>query len=119
MKENNFLPSSKKNYVTCEVTNKNEINVKYIFQLLLLPEYRSSKRVSLYLSTDDEIDTYPILKDIFSKDKEAYIPCYERRTMEMVKLHSLEEYNNLPVTKWNIKQPNMTDVRKKGLIASE
>jgi hypothetical protein len=25
--------------------------------------------------------------------------------MEMIKLHSLDDYANLPVNKWNIKQP--------------
>lgn len=31
--------------------------------------------------------------------------------MEMIRLDSLDDYNNLPVNKWNIKQPADREVR--------
>lgn len=35
--------------------------------------------------------------------------------MEMVKLISLEDYESLPLTKWNIKQPSLTEYRENAL----
>lgn len=35
--------------------------------------------------------------------------------MEMVKLESLRDYDTLPLTKWNIKQPNLSDQRENAL----
>ena len=84
-------------------------------QLISLPEYKISNRISLYLSTPDEIDTLPILKDIFAKGKEAFVPRYQGQKMEMVKIHSMEDYHKLPLTKWNIKQPDSQEIRENAL----
>ncbi|KAJ8970376.1 hypothetical protein NQ314_001288 [Rhamnusium bicolor] len=35
--------------------------------------------------------------------------------MEMVKLYSMEDWRTLPVTKWNIKQPSLKDVRENAM----
>ena len=35
--------------------------------------------------------------------------------MEMVKLHNLEDYWSLPMTKWNIKQPSADEGRENPL----
>lgn len=59
----------------------------------------------MYLSTEDEVNTVPILKNIFDMGKDVFVPKYKGKTMMMVKLHSLEDYESLPLTKWNIKQP--------------
>jgi len=84
-------------------------------QLCALKQYQDSKRVSLYLSTKDEIDTAPILKHIFETGKVAFVPQYRGKNMEMVKLKSIEDYETLPLTKWNIKQPSITDCRENAL----
>jgi len=73
----------------------------------------------LYLSTKDEIDTLPILKHIFNTGKEAFVPQYHGKTMEMVKLKSMEDYETLPLTKWNIKQPKPTEYRDNALETGE
>jgi len=80
-----------------------------------LKQYQNSKRISLYLSTKDEIDTLPILKHIFDAGKEAFVPQYHGKTMEMVKLRSMEDYETLSLTKWNIKQPRSTEHRDNAL----
>lgn len=87
----------------------------HYLQLCLLTQYQNSKRISLYLSTKDEIDTLPILKHIFDMRKEAFIPQYRGKTMEMVKLRTMEDYETLPLTKWNIKQPSTTECRENAL----
>jgi hypothetical protein len=37
--------------------------------------------------------------------------------MEMLRLYSMEDYQNLPVTKWSIKQPE--PIKDKGLAREE
>lgn len=37
---------------------------------------------------------------------------YTKTTMEMVKLMSLDDLQTLPVTKWNIRQPSLKEVRE-------
>ncbi|XP_076038749.1 methenyltetrahydrofolate synthetase [Oratosquilla oratoria] len=76
-------------------------------KLFAHPIYVQSKRISVFLNMDDEIQTEPILKHAFEYGKSCYIPRYDSKTtfMDMVRLGSWEEYDALPVTKWNIKQP--------------
>ncbi|XP_063989858.1 5-formyltetrahydrofolate cyclo-ligase [Diachasmimorpha longicaudata] len=84
-------------------------------QLTRLPEYENSKRISVYLSTEDEIDTVRLLEDIFEKEKEVFVPRYLGGAMSMVKLRDMQDYESLPLTKWNIKQPAKEDVREDAL----
>lgn len=88
---------------------------KVLEKLTNLPQYQNSQRISLYLSTEDEIDTLPILKNIFETGKEAFVPRYEGKNMEMVKLSSMDDYEKLPLTKWNIKQPDISETRENAL----
>ncbi|XP_043488235.1 5-formyltetrahydrofolate cyclo-ligase [Polistes fuscatus] len=81
-------------------------------KLKALPQYQNSKRISIYLSTKDEIDTTLILKDIFKTGKDVFVPRYSGNTMEMVKLLSMDDYDKLPLTKWNIKQPDFSEARE-------
>lgn len=109
----NVMPEiTKKNFQMCNMIQK---SYQIILQLCALKQYRDSKRVSLYLSTEDEIDTVPILKHIFEAGKEAFVPRYKGKIMEMVKLKSMEDYKTLPLTKWNIKQPSTTEHRENAL----
>lgn len=76
-------------------------------QLINHDRYKSATSVSVYLSTQEEVDTITTLERIFSDNKVCYIPMYSKKidTLKMVRLYSLDDYNLLPVTKWNIKQP--------------
>lgn len=44
---------------------------------------------------------------------------YQKAGMEMVKLRDMEDWETLPLTKWNIKQPYLKDVRENALDAGD
>ena len=91
------------------------LNYLWFFQLLSLPEFQASKRISIYLSTPEEVQTDQILKHIVGSKKTCFIPHYCGPSMKMVPLKSLEDYESLPLTKWNIKQPRDDDIRPDAL----
>jgi 5-formyltetrahydrofolate cyclo-ligase len=68
--------------------------------------FKSSSRVSVYLSVGHEVDTLDILNNAFAEGKECFIPKYDpkSRNMDMVRLNSMAEYDGLPTTPWGIKQ---------------
>uniref|UniRef100_A0A2K5LTR7 5-formyltetrahydrofolate cyclo-ligase n=1 Tax=Cercocebus atys TaxID=9531 RepID=A0A2K5LTR7_CERAT len=80
-------------------------------------EYQKSKRISIFLSMQDEIETEEIIKDIFQRGKVCFIPRYQFQSnhMDMVRLESPEEISLLPKTSWNIPQPGEGDVREEAL----
>ncbi|XP_065415383.1 5-formyltetrahydrofolate cyclo-ligase isoform X2 [Chrysemys picta bellii] len=80
-------------------------------------KYQESQRIAVFLSMQDEIETEEIIKDIFQRGKECFIPQYKPRSshMDMVKLTSAEEISSLPLTSWNIHQPCDNDVREEAL----
>eukprot|EP00088_Acartia_fossae_P008174 TRINITY_DN13883_c0_g1_i1.p1 TRINITY_DN13883_c0_g1~~TRINITY_DN13883_c0_g1_i1.p1 ORF type:complete len:198 (-),score=30.26 TRINITY_DN13883_c0_g1_i1:139-732(-) len=87
-------------------------------KLLRLPEYIKAKRISIFLSMRDEVDTQQLLQHSLRMKKECFIPHYftSGPLMKMVKLRDLEDYNNLPRTAWNIKQPLDADDRPDALL---
>ncbi|KAG8231194.1 hypothetical protein J437_LFUL011252 [Ladona fulva] len=85
-------------------------------KVLQHPKYVKAESVSIYLSFDKEIQTDNIVYDIFEKGKKCYIPRYfQGKPMEMVRLHSYEDYQNLPRNRWNIKQPPKDEARENAL----
>lgn len=84
-------------------------------QLQQLDIYKSSKRVSIYLSTSNEIDTEPIIHHLLNNKRKCFVPRYEGDDMQMLSLHSMDDYNMLPLTKWNIKQPENDEGRENAL----
>jgi len=76
-------------------------------QFLSSEEYKSSRRISIYLSMKHEVRTAEILKDIFASGRSCFVPYYEPSGthMEMLRAHSMEDIAKMPKTKWNISQP--------------
>ncbi|XP_044746523.1 5-formyltetrahydrofolate cyclo-ligase [Coccinella septempunctata] len=95
-----------------EKDGQSEIVVR---KILGLPEFQKSQRVSIFLSTENEINTKPIIERIFLDEKQCFIPRYSKAGMEMVKLHSMEDWDNLPLTRWKIKQPKLIEQRENAL----
>ncbi|XP_061388039.1 5-formyltetrahydrofolate cyclo-ligase [Musca vetustissima] len=84
-------------------------------KVLKTEAFRNSQRVSIYLSTASEVDTGDLLSECFRLEKHVFVPTYEGSNMEMVRLKNLEDYNSLPLTKWNIKQPSAKEGRENAL----
>uniref|UniRef100_A0A452SIT3 5-formyltetrahydrofolate cyclo-ligase n=3 Tax=Ursus americanus TaxID=9643 RepID=A0A452SIT3_URSAM len=80
-------------------------------------QYQKSRRISIFLSMQDEVETKEIIQDIFQQGKTCFIPRYQIQSshMDMVKLASPEEISSLPRTSWNIHQPGEDEVREEAL----
>ncbi|KAI1980093.1 hypothetical protein LOZ53_004747 [Ophidiomyces ophidiicola] len=81
--------------------------------LLSLPEYQAAKRLSIYLAMPSgEVQTAEIVRDAFKRGKQVFVPYiyrlstaapHERASiMEMLALHSIEDYESLQPDKWGI-----------------
>uniref|UniRef100_T1JDZ7 5-formyltetrahydrofolate cyclo-ligase n=1 Tax=Strigamia maritima TaxID=126957 RepID=T1JDZ7_STRMM len=88
-----------------------------ITKLFQDPLFVSSQKISVYLNMKHEIGTMAVIKYIFENNKECFIPKYTvgSSVMEMVPLYSLDDFHNLPMTKWKIKQPSSEDKRPDAL----
>ncbi|XP_034479949.1 5-formyltetrahydrofolate cyclo-ligase [Drosophila innubila] len=74
--------------------------------------FRQAQRVSIYLSTSDELDTTAIICEMLRLEKIVFVPSYQGTKMKMVRLRDITDYDNLPMTKWNIKQPDFKESRE-------
>ncbi|XP_065498216.1 5-formyltetrahydrofolate cyclo-ligase isoform X2 [Caloenas nicobarica] len=85
------------------------------------PKYQESKRIAIYLSTPDEIQTEEIMKDIFKQGKECFIPRYDPlgTHMDMLKISSAEDISSFTLTSWNILQPGDDDSTREKALAGE
>ncbi|XP_016988156.1 5-formyltetrahydrofolate cyclo-ligase [Drosophila rhopaloa] len=81
-------------------------------KVLQSESFRQSTRVSIYLSTTSELDTTELLCEMFRLEKMVFVPTYEGTKMKMVRLRGMDEYESLPLTKWNIKQPDFKEARE-------
>lgn len=95
-----------------EKQRQSEIVTEKLFKL---PHFQTSRRVSVYLHMADEVQTMSIVQRLLNSDKECFIPQYIGPNMKMVKLESWKDYQDLPETKWKIKQPADDDIRPDAL----
>ena len=89
------------------LTNEEKIQQSHIItkKLLSMDVYKNSKSLSVYLNMPSEVYTNDILTDIFNNNKKCFVPHYIGDEMNMVLLKNQEDYDSLPLTSWNIKQP--------------
>lgn len=87
-------------------------------QLYASAAFRLAHRVCIYLSMATEVDTVPILRTLFRHNKHVYIPCYVGDSMEMVRLLDMADYERLPLTKWQIRQPDAEDAGRRETASS-
>ncbi|XP_053572130.1 5-formyltetrahydrofolate cyclo-ligase [Bombina bombina] len=86
-------------------------------KILSHSRYQTAQRVAIFLNMQDEIQTGDIIDDIFKQGKICFIPRYKPRSnhMDMVRLSSVQEIQQLPMTSWNIRQPSEEDSREEAL----
>jgi len=80
-------------------------------------QFLNSKNVAIYLSTETEVDTIPIITEIFKRGKTCYIPKIEKGALNFYKLNSLEEIDSFPLSIYGIKEPNDTSNRENPIAA--
>uniref|UniRef100_A0A914E7E1 5-formyltetrahydrofolate cyclo-ligase n=1 Tax=Acrobeloides nanus TaxID=290746 RepID=A0A914E7E1_9BILA len=68
--------------------------------------YKKSQRISVYVSTNGEIQTDSFIKHAMEMGKDVFIPRFKKgaHMMEMLKLESLEEFQTLDTSLWGIRQ---------------
>ncbi|GFW19405.1 5-formyltetrahydrofolate cyclo-ligase [Trichonephila clavipes] len=78
--------------------------------------FKSSRRVSLYLSINEEIrvQTWGILEQMLEQDKECFVPKFypNSHQMTMLKVYSLEDYAKLVADDWTVKPPCEEDLQR-------
>ena len=84
-------------------------------KLFAMKEFQESQRISLYMSMPNEVNTFEIMQKLFELKKSCFIPHYIGPVMKMVELTSMADYESLPLTSWNIKQPADDDDRADAL----
>ncbi|CAB3229075.1 unnamed protein product [Arctia plantaginis] len=75
------------------------------------PWYKSANRISLYMSTDQEINTAPIISHIKARGGSAFVPQYAGGIMRMLKLED-EDENAMPLTRHGIAQHSKDQIRE-------
>lgn len=87
-------------------------------KLVALPEYKNSRRVSVFLSREDEVSTDEIVIDLLKSNKSCYIP--KQLTgddMEMVKIESVEELKTLSKNSFGIREVSVSEEREDALAS--
>jgi len=89
-------------------------------RLISHPVYANSRNLSVYLSTEVELDTTHILKHALEIDKKScFVPFVPKSRawigsfcdagsprMQMVELRSMEQYHGLPINNYGIREPD-------------
>ncbi|KAI9486751.1 MAG: 5-formyltetrahydrofolate cyclo-ligase [Benjaminiella poitrasii] len=81
-----------------------------------LEYFKKSKNISVFISMPTcEILTTKIIHHLLKSGKHCFIPRCTKTTMDMVKLSNLEDFNSLPINKWNIPEPSFEQPRENAL----
>lgn len=90
--------------------------------LTSMPEYQAARRVSIYMSmASGEVATGSVVRDALQRGKHVYIPYTHKPlhaspnqpslVMDMVTLHSLEDYAQLQPDIWGIPSPSEESIK--------
>ena len=102
--------------------NKNNLRKKYkeirkdnqstddIFdRIIKLPEYINSKKIALFYSTEDEVDTLRLIEYSLKNNKDVYLPrVIDKHQMVFIKIKDLNK-KHFTLSKYGIYEPILTD----------
>lgn len=92
-----------------EIERQSKIVAEKLYQL---PEFQQSKRIGLYLSMANEVQTNDIMRRCFDDGKCCFVPTYtpNGNDMHFLQLYSLLDFEQLPIEpKYRIKQPDWNE----------
>ncbi|XP_050352703.1 5-formyltetrahydrofolate cyclo-ligase isoform X2 [Nymphalis io] len=82
------------------------------------PYYKSASRIAIFMSTDQEINTMPIIAHIKARGASVFVPQYAGGKMKMLRLEAGDE-DSMPLTRHGIAQHSKDiqreDASEKGL----
>lgn len=82
---------------------------KILKKLLKTEEYKKAKKVFCYVSFEEEVDTFSLIRQAFSDGKEVAVPKVNGSEMEFYKIKSLEE---LQAGHYGILEPATNEIEK-------
>ncbi|XP_047514919.1 5-formyltetrahydrofolate cyclo-ligase isoform X1 [Pieris napi] len=96
-------------------TEEKERQSKIVFNKIINhPYYKTANRVAIFMSTDQEINTAPIISHIKSRGGSAFVPQYAGGIMRMLKLETGDE-DAMPLTRHGIAQHSKDQKREDAL----
>ncbi|CAG4987178.1 unnamed protein product [Colias eurytheme] len=75
------------------------------------PYYKAANRIAIFMSTDEEINTAPIIAHIQARGASAFVPQYAGGVMKMLKVESGDQ-DTMPQTKHGIQQHSKDQKRE-------
>ncbi|XP_045501570.1 5-formyltetrahydrofolate cyclo-ligase-like [Colias croceus] len=78
------------------------------------PYYKAANRIAVFMSTDDEVNTAPIISHIQERGASAFVPQYLRGVMRMLKVENGDQ-DIMPLTRHGIKQHSKDQIREDAL----
>ena len=78
-------------------------------QLKTIPEILSYNSYALYLPSDGEIDTYPLIEELRSCSAEIYLPVVDPDLPRVMQFRKFDESTVLIPNKYNIPEPDETN----------
>ena len=73
-----------------DIKNKEEKSELIKENLKKLDDYNKAKKVGIYYSMENEVDTKPIIKDLIGRKKEVYLPKVIGENMTFIKINSID-----------------------------
>jgi 5-formyltetrahydrofolate cyclo-ligase len=86
---------------TAQFTNRHKSSEIIAKKLFELEEYELAESIFIYLSTDKEVDTFPIVERAFKEGKRVFVPV----TREEMRLAEIFPITPLTKGKYGIKEP--------------
>ena len=95
-----------------KVENVSAFSNKIIETIMELPEFKSSKNIMLYLSFNNEVNTYPLVKWCFDNNKTVIAPYCIQHSKEIVPYRITNLSTDLVKSTFGVMEPNKHSLEK-------